>query len=333
MTNSVIFSGVKPSGAMTLGNYLGAFKRFSAYEEKAKVILSVVDLHAITVRQDPAQLREWSYSIAAWYLASGINPDQTTLFIQSHVSAHTEMAWLLSTYTQLGELNRQTQYKDKAQKGEQNLSVGFYTYPVLMAADILLHHTTQVPVGDDQKQHVELCRDVAMRFNNLYGKVFTLPEPVMATEAGRVMDLQDPTKKMSKSEESGGTILLLDDASTIEKKIKRAVTDTLGKVAYDKANQPGVANLIEIYAACKNVSIKDATAELSGSQYGALKAAVAEAVLTEVIPLQERFNALMGDRELLDDIFEAGAMRARRTADETLRKAYEAVGFVPAKGR
>jgi tryptophanyl-tRNA synthetase len=190
-----------------------------------------------------------------------------------------------------------------------------------------------VPVGDDQKQHVELCRDVAMRFNNLYGKVFTLPAPVMATEAGRVMDLQDPAKKMSKSEESGGTILLLDDASTIEKKIKRAVTDTIGKVAYDKANQPGVANLIEVYAACKSISIKDATAELSGSQYGALKAAVAEAVLAEVIPLQERFNALMGDRELLDDIFEAGAMRARRTANETLKNAYEAVGFVPAKGR
>lgn len=332
MTNSVIFSGVKPSGHMTLGNYLGAFKRFSAYEAKGKVLLSVVDLHAITMRQDAQQLREWSYTIAAWYLAAGIDPKHTTLFVQSHVPAHTQMGWLLSTYTQLGELNRQTQYKDKAQKGEQGLSVGFYTYPTLMAADILLYHTTHVPVGDDQKQHVELCRDVAMRFNNLYGKVFTLPEPVIATEAARVMDLQDATKKMSKSEESGGSILLLDDAATIEKKVKRAVTDTLGKVAYDKVNQPGVANLIEIYAACKSMSVKDATTALSGSQYGALKAAVAEAVLAELVPLQDRFNAIMADRKRLDDIFAEGAASANAVANETLRRAYDATGFVMPKG-
>lgn len=330
MTHSTIFSGIKPSGAMTLGNYLGAFKRFSAYEEKAQVFLSVVDLHAVTMRQDPAQLRHWTHTIAAWYLASGINPARTTLFVQSHVTAHTHLSWLLSTFTQLGELNRQTQFKDKAQKGEQNLSVGFYTYPVLMAADILLYHTTHVPVGEDQKQHVELCRDIATRFNNLYGKIFTLPEPVIATEAARVMDLQAPRQKMSKSEESGGSILLLDDAATIEKKIKRAVTDTLGTVAYHRTNQPGVTNLIDIYAACKNLSIQDATSALSGSQYGALKAAVAEAVVDELLPLQQRFHAIMADPQRLDALLAEGAAQARRVANKTLREAYNVVGFVPA---
>ena len=328
MSNAVIFSGIKPSGEMTLGNYLGALRRFPEYQAHGQVMLCVVDLHAITVRQDPAALRERTRKIAAWYLACGIDPDQTILFVQSHVPAHTQLMWALNCFTQMGELSRQTQFKDKSQKGEIAVSAGLFNYPVLMAADILLYGTPQVPVGEDQKQHVELARDIAQRFNGVYGPTLVIPEPIIPLEGARVMDLQDPLKKMSKSESGLGCIDLLEPVAEIEKKIKRAVTDTLNQVRYDKVNQPGVANLLSIYAACTGQTVAAATAALEQLQYGALKAAVAEAVVTELRPVQERFQALMAAPGRVDAILAAGALRAQALAAPRLQAVYEKIGFL-----
>lgn len=329
MSDKVIFSGIKPSGEMTLGNYLGALRRFPDYQNQGQVFLCVVDLHAITVRQDPTELRARSRKIAAWYLACGIDPSKTTLFVQSHVPAHTQLAWVLNCYTQMGELSRQTQFKDKAQKGETAVSVGLFDYPVLMAADIVLYGSTHVPVGDDQKQHVELARDVVQRFNGLYGPTLVSPEPMIPLEGARIMDLQEPTKKMSKSESGLGCVDLLDSAAEIEKKFKRAVTDTVNKVALDKANQPGITNLLNIYAACTGRSLTAVAAEFADSSYGALKEAVAAAVVAELTPVQERFNALLAAPEKLDAILAAGADRANAVANACLAKVYDRVGFIP----
>lgn len=328
MSKKIAFSGVQPSGQPSLGNYLGAFKQFVGFQETHQTYYCVVDHHAITVRQDPKALTEQTYAIAAWYLASGLDPAKCTLFIQSHVSAHAELGWILSTFTQMGELERMTQFKDKASRHKHNVNGGLFTYPTLMAADILLYGTHEVPVGHDQLQHIELTRTIAERFNGVYGDVLTMPKAVIPKAAARVKDLQNPTKKMSKSDPGLGTILLLDDLQTIEKKVKKAVTDTVGKVQYDEENQPGVANLLGIYAALTNQSIEAAVQDFDPDQYGPFKQKVADAVVASVEPIQARYHELMGDKAELNSILKAGADNARTHANATLTRVYDAMGYV-----
>ncbi|MCP5405260.1 MAG: tryptophan--tRNA ligase [Pseudomonadaceae bacterium] len=327
-----ILSGIKPSGQPTLGNYLGAYLPFSRFLAKRthNVFMMVADHHAITVRQDPKELTENTYAIAAWYIASGLNPDDCTLFVQSHVPEHAQLGWILTTFTQMGELARMTQYKDKSKGENEAVGAGLFMYPSLMAADILLYDTTEVPVGDDQTQHVELCRDIATRMNNLYGPdTFVLPKAVKPVAAQRVRDLQNPLKKMSKSEAGeGGCIMLEDETSAITKKIKRAVTDTLAEVAYDPANQPGLANLIEILAACSHRTPKEVVKEFKGSQYGPLKGAVAEAVVQTLEPVQAEYAKLMADKAELQNILAKGAKKAREKAAQTLGRVMTKVGYV-----
>lgn len=323
------FSGVQPSGdSPTLGNLIGAFLPFAAYPETHESVFCVVDHHAITVRQDPAKLRENTLSTAAWYIAAGLNPQACTLFVQSHVTAHVELGWILNTFAQMGELERMTQFKDKAQQHRHNVNVGLFGYPVLMAADILLYNTQEVPVGDDQIQHVELCRDIATRFNNIYGPVFTLPKAVIPKTGARVRDLQEPERKMSKSRPSPGTILLTESPAEAVKKVKKAVTDSIGIVAYAPEAQPGLANLMDILAALTQRTPAEVMAEFGGGQYGPLKLAVAETVGQTLENLQARYAELMNDRAELQNILRHGADKARTTADATLRRVKDAVGFV-----
>lgn len=327
---STIFSGIKPSGDMTLGNYLGAIKNHvqMANEANANTTFCVVDLHAVTVRQDPDLLRERTYNVAAWYLAAGLDPLQSTLFVQSHVRAHTELAWLLNCFSYMGELERMTQFKEKAQQQKDNLNAGLFTYPVLMAADVLLYDTTHVPVGEDQKQHIELARNIAQRFNGVYGDVFTVPEPVIGEVAARVMDLQNPTSKMGKSHEAAGTVYLAEEDKKTEKKFKRAVTDNVAAVNWDKENQPGVTNLLSIYSAIKNIKPTEAVSQFDGKGYGDLKKTVAEAVLAEIAPVRDRYLELMNDKAELERVFEMGAEKAEEQADKKLAEVKEAMGFV-----
>lgn len=327
-----IFSGIKPSGDMTLGNYLGAIKNHVALaqDDKLETTFCVVDLHAVTVRQDPDLLRERTYNVAAWYLAAGLDPLQSNMFVQSHVRAHTELAWLLDCFSYMGELERMTQFKEKAQQQKDNLNAGLFTYPVLMAADVLLYDTTHVPVGEDQKQHIELARNIAQRFNGVYGDVFTVPEPVIGDVAARVKDLQHPTSKMGKSHEAAGTVYLADEDKKTEKKFKRAVTDNVGVVNWDPENQAGVTNLLSIYSAIKNVSPKEAEAAFAGKGYGDLKSVVAEAVLAEIAPVRNRYLDLMDDKAELDRIFKMGAENAAETADKKLAEVKDVMGFAAA---
>ena len=329
MSKPVTLSGVKPSGQPTLGNYLGAFLPFNKFQKDYDVFFMVADHHAITVRQKPQELHENTYGIAAWYLASGLNPNLCKFFVQSHVPAHVELGWILNTFTQVGELERMTQYKDKARKeGSDAANAGLFGYPVLMAADILLYNSQKVPVGDDQTQHIEIARDIATRFNNIYGPVFTIPAIAKPEAAQRVKDLQDPTKKMSKSEASAGTIMLLDTPAEAAKKISRAVTDSLGVITYDPKNQPGLANLIEILAATSNRTPQQVVQEFEGQQYGPLKKAVAEAVAFTLEPLQAEYNRLMKDKGELESILRKGAHKANEVATETLQRVKNAVGYV-----
>jgi tryptophanyl-tRNA synthetase len=329
MSGKTVFSGIQPSGELSLGNYLGALKRFKAFQGDSDSLFCVVDLHAITVRQDPAQLRQRTYSGVAWYIASGLDPQQCTLFAQSHVSAHAELAWVLNTFTQMGELERMTQFKDKAARHKHNINAGLFAYPALMAADILLYDTHEVPVGDDQKQHIELARDVAERFNGVYGPTFVVPKMVPPKAAARVMDLQDPTSKMSKSVDSLGTVFLHEDAAAITKKIKRAVTDNEGCITLNKDKQPGVYNLLAIYAACHDQTPEQALAVFEGKGYGDLKGAVAEAVVSTLAPVQAEHKKLMADTTQLDAVLADGAAKARARADKKLAEVYAKVGFTP----
>lgn len=324
----VMLSGVQPSGMPSIGNYLGAFLPFTKFQDSHTVFYMVVDHHAITVRQEPAALREQTLSVAAWYIAAGLDPAKCTLFVQSHVPAHAELGWILNTFTQMGELERMTQFKDKALRHKENINVGLFGYPVLMAADILLYGAQEVPVGDDQTQHLELTRDVATRFNNLYGPTFVVPKALIPPAAARVRDLQDPTKKMSKSAPGPGTILLNETPSDAAKKIKRAVTDSLGVVKYDPINQAGVANLLEILAACSHRSVEQVEQEFIGGQYGPLKNAVAEAVAFTMEPLQARYAELMADKAELMRILAKGAEHARSVAEPTLKRVMEKVGYL-----
>ncbi|RDY24901.1 tryptophan--tRNA ligase [Romboutsia maritimum] len=327
----VIFSGAQPSGKMTLGNYLGAIKNWTKLQDEYDCYYSVVDLHAITVPQEAKNLRSNTMELLAQYLACGLDPEKNTIFIQSHVSAHTELMWILNTMTYMGELSRMTQFKDKSQKSEANLNAGLFTYPVLMAADILLYQTDLVPVGEDQKQHLELARDLANRFNNRYSPTFNIPEGYIPKEVGRVMSLQEPTKKMSKSDSNeNGYILLADDADTIRRKIKRSVTDSLGIVAYND-EQVGIKNLLEIYSQLDNKKIEDLVAMYEGKGYGIFKEDVAEVVAESLRPIREKYVDLLNNKDYLENVYAIGASKAEKQARKTLRKVYKKVGLIERK--
>ena len=327
----IIFSGAQPSGKLTLGNYLGAIKNWTDLQEEYNCYYSVVDLHAITVPQEAKDLRANTMQLLAQYLACGLDPEKNTIFTQSHVSAHTELMWILSTMTYMGELSRMTQFKDKSQKNEANLNAGLFTYPVLMAADILLYQTDLVPVGEDQKQHLELARDLANRFNNRYSPTFKVPEPYIQKAGARVMSLQEPTKKMSKSDENENAyILLIDDADTIRRKIKRSVTDSVGIVQYSD-EQPGIKNLLNIYSKLSDKSIDEIVTMYEGKGYGDFKADVAEVIVEALRPIRERYEEILKDKEYLESVYAKGAQRAEAQARKTLRKVYKKVGLIEKK--
>ncbi len=326
---AVVLSGIQPSGRLTLGNYLGALKNWVALQEQFECYYTLVDLHTITARQDPKQLRERCYEFLALYIACGLDPKKNVLFVQSHVPAHARLSWVLNCYTMVGELNRMTQFKDKSARNADNINAGLYDYPVLMAADILLYDTARVPVGDDQKQHLELTRDVALRFNNLYGPVFTVPEPMIPAVGARIMGLQDPAAKMSKSDDAETNALyLLDPPDVIERKFKRAVTDSDAQVRYS-AGKPGVANLMSILSAITGESFPDIEARFTGQGYGKFKAGVAEAVVECLKPVQQRYREIRDDETGLRRVLKDGAERASAHADRTLKRVHEVLGFIP----
>ncbi|HOQ15761.1 MAG TPA: tryptophan--tRNA ligase [Defluviitaleaceae bacterium] len=328
----VIFSGMQPSGNITLGNYLGALKNWTKLQDEYNCVFCIVDLHALTVRQDPAELRRRSREVLMLYIAAGLDPEKNIIYYQSHVGAHAELAWILNCYTYMGELNRMTQFKEKSQKHSENINAGLFTYPVLMAADILLYQANLVPVGNDQSQHLELCRDVAIRFNNLYGETFIVPEGYFPKVGARIMSLQDPTKKMSKSDENENSyITLLDSPDTILRKIKKAVTDSEAKIAY-RDEQPGIKNLLNIYCSITEEPIEKVVERFSSLGYGELKAKVAEVVVEELRPIQERFYQLEKDKSYIDSIIKNNAERASRIAYKTLSKVQRKIGL-PAKIR
>ncbi len=323
---NTIFSGIQPSGTLTIGNYIGAMKQFVELQEEYNCYFCIVDQHAITVPQDRLELRKNTKSLAALYLASGIDPDKSTLFIQSEVPAHAQAGWMMQCVTYIGELERMTQFKDKS-AGKEAVTAGLLTYPPLMAADILLYQTDIVPVGDDQKQHLELTRDLAERFNKKYLPIFTIPEPRIPKVGARIMSLQDPLKKMSKSDPNPkGYISMLDTPKQIEKKIKSAVTDSEGIVKYDKENKPGISNLLAIASILSGKSISEIEKEYEGKGYGDFKAGVAEIVVKAITPIQERYHQLMESEEL-DEILDAGAEKANRTASKMIRKMENAMGL------
>lgn len=321
-----IFSGIQPSGVITLGNYIGAMKQFVELQDDYNCYFCIVDQHAITVPQDRLALRKNIRSLAAFYLAVGIDPNKSTLFIQSEVPAHAQAGWILQCIAYIGELERMTQFKDKS-AGKEAVSAGLLTYPPLMAADILLYSTDIVPVGEDQKQHIELTRDLAERFNKRYGEIFTIPEARIPKIGARIMSLTDPTKKMSKSDPNQKSyITLLDDAKTIEKKVKSAVTDSEGIIRYDKEKKPGVSNLLTIYSILANESIEQLEERYAGKGYGEFKADVAQVIIDTLTPIQEKYYELMESSEL-DDILDEGAEKANRVASKMLKKMENAIGL------
>lgn len=321
-----IFSGIQPTGTVTLGNYIGAMRQFVKMQDEYHCYFCIVDEHAITVPQDRLELRKNIKSLAALYLAVGIDPEKATIFIQSEVPAHTEAGWIMQCNSYIGELERMTQYKDKSRK-QASIPAGLLTYPPLMAADILLYKTDIVPVGDDQKQHVELTRDIAERFNKKYGEIFTIPDIQLPANGARIMALQEPTKKMSKSDTNQkSTIRLLDDLKQIEKKIKSAVTDSEGIVKYDRENKPGISNLLDIHSALSGEPVSSIEARFEGKGYGDFKAEVAHVVVEAIRPIQERYNELLNSAEL-DEILDKGAEEANKAANKTLRKMKNAVGL------
>ncbi len=324
-----MLSGIKPSGDLTLGSYLGAIRNWKGREDSFDCFYFMADLHAITVRQDPAALRRRTIEQLAQYIACGLDPEKNTLFIQSHVHQHAELGWVLDCYTMFGELSRMTQFKDKSAKNADNINGGLFTYPSLMAADILLYQPDYVPVGEDQKQHVELCHAVARRFNGIYGEVFKLPEPFVPKVGARIMSLTNPSAKMSKSEaEDTGRVLLMDSPEVIMRQFKRAVTDSDTLVHFDREKKPGVSNLMTIYAACTEKSHEQIEQEFAGQGYGAFKTAVGEAVVETLRPIREEALRLMKDKAYLESVYQTGAQKASYVAEKTLRKVYKKVGFV-----
>ncbi len=324
-----IFSGIQPSGVLTIGNYIGALRHFSELQDTYNCIYCIVDEHAITVRQNPADLRRRCLELAAIYLASGLDPEKCLIYCQSHVSAHAELAWILNCFTYMGELNRMTQFKDKSAKHADNINAGLFTYPVLMAADILLYQADKVPVGADQKQHLEITRDIAQRFNGVYGDVFTVPEPLITKVGGRVMSLQDPARKMSKSDPEETYISLLDDPDAIRRKIRRAVTDSDGEIRYDPENKPGVSNLISIISSLSGTPADVICAEMAGRGYGDLKNRASDCVIEALSPLQSEYRRLISDKQYLLDLLLANAEKASYLATKTLRKVQKKIGFAP----
>lgn len=322
-----MLSGIKPTGKLTLGNYIGAISQFEKYQEEYEMYVFIANLHAITVQQDPAELRKNTKDLIAMYLAAGLDPEKVTLFLQSDVSAHAELGWILTCHSYMGELNRMTQYKDKCAKGETNITAGLFTYPSLMAGDILLYDADYVPVGVDQKQHVELARNLAERFNNRYGDVFVVPEPVVAKVGAKIMSLQDPTKKMSKSEEDPkGCIALLDEPAVARKKIMSAVTDSVGKIQYDVENQPGIANLLTILSSLTNEDIDSIVQRYEGKGYGDFKKEVGQVVFDFLTELQAKYKEIISSG-MIDKILLEGNEKARRAANRKLSKIKKKLGF------
>lgn len=322
-----LFSGMQPTGDLTLGNYIGALKNWITLNEEYECFFSVVDLHSITVRQNPAELRKRARGVLALYIAAGLDPEKNCIYYQSHVSAHAELAWILNCYAYMGELSRMTQFKDKSEKHADNINAGLFTYPTLMAADILLFQSDVVPIGVDQKQHLELTRNIANRFNGIYGDVFTVPEPYIGKVGAKVMSLQEPTKKMSKSDENpNASIFLMDDPDTIIRKFKRAVTDSGSEIRYDD-EKPGIKNLIDIYGAVTNRSAQEIEKEFDGKGYGEFKLAVGEAVVDVIRPIQIKMDELSKDKAYLDGIIKTNAEKANYVANKTLRKVQKKVGF------
>ncbi|KFZ30546.1 tryptophanyl-tRNA synthetase [Pseudidiomarina salinarum] len=328
----IVLSGCQPSGQLSVGNYIGALRQWVAMQDTHDCRFMLVDLHAITVRQDPARLREATLDGLALYMACGLDPQRSIIFVQSHVAEHAQLAWVLNCYTQMGELNRMTQFKDKSLQHAGNINAGLYTYPALMAADILLYQANQVPVGNDQKQHLELARDVATRFNNLYGNVFTIPDPFIPEVGARVMSLQDPTKKMSKSDENENNFIgLLEDPKRITKKLKRAVTDSdeQARIYFNPEEKPGVSNLLSMLSAATGKPIAALVPEYEDKLYGHLKTDTAEAVVAMLEPIQQRYQDYRNNMDYLNKVMASGAERASAHAAQTLAKVYDVIGFVP----
>lgn len=331
MTKPVVLSGCQPSGELTIGNYLGALRQWVNMQDDHECFYSLVDLHAVTVRQDPTALRNAVLDGLALYMACGVDYKKSTIFVQSQVPEHSQLSWILNCYTQMGELNRMTQYKDKSQKSEANMNSGLFTYPVLMAADILLYRADRVPVGEDQKQHLELARDVATRFNNIYGDTFTVPDPYIPEFGARVMSLQDPLKKMSKSDDNVNNFIgLLEDPKKIIKKIKRAVTDSdeQARIYFDLAEKPGVSNLLSLLSCCTGTTVESLVPAYEDKMYGHLKGDVAEAVVALLEPIQTKFKEYRNDQAFLNEVMKTGAEKASARASEVLAKVYDAVGFI-----
>ena len=323
----VLYSGMQATGTLTLGNYLGALKNWVSTSDEYECFYGVMDLHSITIRQEPANFRKNARNLYALYVAAGLDPEKNCLYYQSHVSAHAELGWILDCFTYMGELNRMTQFKDKAAKHADNINAGLYTYPVLMAADILLYQADLVPVGVDQKQHLEICRDIAERFNNLYGEVFTIPEAYIPEAGAKIMSLQEPERKMSKSDENeNATVRLLDDTDTIIRKFKRAVTDSGSEVRFSE-DKPGVSNLMTIYGCITGKSMEEIEKEFDGKGYGDFKLAVGECVADELKPLQERYYALLEDKTYIEKCIKENDEKAQYFANKTLRKVQKKVGL------
>ena len=323
-----LYSAVQPTNNLTIGNYSGAIRNFLALQNDYNCYFAIANMHAITVRQNPAELRQRTLSLLALYIACGLNPESTAIYVQSHVPAHAELCWVLNTFTYVGEMERMTQFKDKSRKHADNINMGLMDYPVLMAADILLYQTEVVPVGLDQRQHVEIARDIAQRFNNVYSPTFKVPEALYMKVGAKICDLLDPTKKMSKSAENiNGSVFLSDDRDTVIRKFKRAVTDSDTLIKYDTENKAGVSNLLSIYTAFTGKSIAEAEADFAGKGYGEFKLAVGETVADKLAPIQAEQAKLLADKEYLNSVMKSGAERANYTARKTLAKVYKKIGF------
>ena len=323
-----LYSGIQPTNNLTIGNYISTLRSWRSLQEEYNSYFAIANMHAVTVRQDPAELRRRTLELAALFLACGVDPEKSVLYIQSHVPAHAELCWALNTFTYVGEMERMTQFKDKSARHADNINMGLMDYPVLMAADILLYQTDVVPVGKDQRQHLEIARDIAQRFNNAYSPTFVVPEALYSKLGAKIGDLQNPEKKMSKScENPNGSIFLNDDRDTVIRKFKRAVTDSGNEVRYDPENKAGVSNLLEIYCAFNGRSIKEAEAEFAGKGYGDFKLAVGETVADGLAPIQKEQAKLLADKDYVNSALKSGAERASRAAAKTLNKVYKKIGF------
>lgn len=332
MSKPIVLSGCQPSGQLSIGNFIGALRQWVNMQDSHDCRFMLVDLHAITVRQEPEKLRQATLDGLALYLACGLDPERSVVFVQSHVPEHAQLAWVLNCYTQMGELSRMTQFKDKSDRHSNNVNAGLFTYPTLMAADILMYQANQVPVGNDQKQHLELARDIATRFNNIYGDVFTIPDPFIPEVGARVMSLQDPLKKMSKSDDNPNNFIgLLEDPKKVSKKLKRAVTDSdeQARIFFDIEQKPGVSNLLSILSAATGRAIADLVPEYEDKMYGHLKTDTADAVVAMLEPIQQRYQDYRNDMTFLNEVMAKGAEQASAHAAKTLQSVYDVVGFVP----